>query len=85
MKRRGELRMIQRAINQGWPTPPEEQRKAFELIMSTLGDDNATAREREAALKCLGALVQHEGSTDSQIAKRADDALRYHEQKRIEK
>jgi len=76
MKRRGELRMIERAINQGWPTPPAERERAIRLALDTLNDENATAREHSAAIRVVHALIQHDGSTDAEIAKRAADASR---------
>jgi len=78
MKLRGELRMIERAIRQGWQTPLDKQQEAFSLAFSTLDNPNATAREKAAALRCVNAITQHDGATDGEILKRARDAERLH-------
>ncbi len=76
MKLRGELRLIERAIRQGWKTPPDKQQRAVDLAIETLRDETANTRERLAAMRVIDALVQLDGSTDSEIKKRANDALR---------
>jgi hypothetical protein len=78
MKLRGELRMIERALKQGWDTPVEKQRESMELVFATLDDPNATSREQAAALRVLGAFIQADGATDAEILKRARDAERLH-------
>lgn len=59
LRRRGELRQIQRAIVQGWNVSPEQREKAIALINSTLNDPNATSRETERAIACLRAIMNH--------------------------
>jgi hypothetical protein len=83
MKLRGELRMIERAIRQGWETPPAEQERALRLALSVVDDENATQREQLAALRVLDAIVQQQASAPSQIRKRAIDALRYQQEKAL--
>lgn len=78
MRLRGELRMIERAIRQGWQTPPCQQMASRELVFSTLDNPQATPREKAAALRCVNAFVQHAGATDAEILKRARDAQRLH-------
>ena len=76
MKRRGQLAIIRRAINQGWDTTPEMQRQSIEFVFSVLDDDEATNREKLSALSTLSVMIRNEQSTDAQIRKRAADALR---------
>ena len=59
MKRRGELRMIQRAIVQGWDVPDDEISRAVELIRTTIEDPDATHREKLAACRCQLAIERH--------------------------
>ena len=76
---RGDLRLIERAIRQGWQTAPDKQSAAMDLVLSTLDDHQRTPREVAAALRCVDAIIQHEGATSAEIRKRAQDALRrYH-------
>jgi hypothetical protein len=84
MKLRGELRTIERAIRQGWKTSPDVVQRSVDLALSTLGSDAHTSREKQAALRVLDALIQHDGATDAEVKKRAADALRYHAQRRVE-
>ncbi len=58
MKRRGQLRMIERAIKQGWNTPPAERERAAELIAEILADPDATTRERLRACEVGIAMEQ---------------------------
>jgi len=74
MKLRGELRFIERALNQGWQVPIAEQQRSIELVIKTLESDKP--REVKAALRVLGAMVTHDAATDAEIRKRAQDALR---------
>jgi len=72
--------MIERAINQGWDTPVDEQRKACSLAIQTLNDEKTNKREKLAALRVIGAFIEHGGATDAEIRKRAMDAMRYQSQ-----
>ncbi len=72
--------MIERALNQGWDVAPDQQRKSIELAIDTLGIPASTQRERQAAVRVLVALIRHDGSTDAEIRKRAQDALRKYSQ-----
>ncbi len=56
--RRGQLRMIQRAIEKGWNTPKAERIRAAELIAEILADENATTRERLRACEVGIAMEQ---------------------------
>ena len=85
MKRRGQLRLIERSIRQGWDTPEDEQRRAWDFVQSVLDDPAATAREREAGLRVIHALVQQDGSTDAEIRRRALAAVRYHQNQELER
>lgn len=76
MKRRGELILIRRAINQGWSTSTEKQHEAIDLVLSILDDPDATNREKSGALDTLQAMIRSEAATDAEIRKRAADALR---------
>lgn len=78
MKIRGELRLIERAIKQGWPTSPEKQAESVELILATLRDPERTQREKATAMRCCTALIESDGARDSEIKKRLNDALRYY-------
>lgn len=81
MKIRSELRLIERAINQGWQTPPNEQAKALETIFTAIDSDKSHIKV--AGWRVLQALVRREGAIDSEIRKRANDALRRYQQQQI--
>jgi hypothetical protein len=76
MKRRGELILIRRAINQGWSTSTAMQHEAIELVLSILDDPDATNREKSGAMNTLHAMIRSEAATDAEIRKRAADAMR---------
>jgi len=74
MRIRSQLRLIERAVKQGWPTPLDEQRRSIALVLETL--DSPQDFEVRSALRVLAAIIEHEGATDAEIRKRAADALR---------
>lgn len=74
MKIRSELRLIERAINQGWQTSSDEQAKAIETIFTAI--DSGTSHINVAGWRVLQALVKREGALDAEIRKRVNDALR---------
>jgi len=74
MKIRSELRLIEQAINQGWQTPPDQQAKALETIFTAIDSDKPHIKT--AGWRVLQALVRREGALDSEIRKRANDAMR---------
>jgi hypothetical protein len=74
VKLRGELRLIERAVKQGWQTPPDEQERCVTLVVDALRSPKR--REAMAALRVLTAIIEHSGVTDGEIRKRAQDALR---------
>ncbi len=45
IKRRGEMVLIERAINGGWDVPEAARRKAVELVAEVMADPRATKRE----------------------------------------
>ncbi|KAA5540274.1 hypothetical protein FYK55_21855 [Roseiconus nitratireducens] len=58
LNRRGELRMVERAINQGWKTPPEQADRALRLAFEVLADDDASEREVLSAVRVVMAAVR---------------------------
>lgn len=59
LKRRGELRLIEQAIRNGWPVPADQKRQSVRLMLDTLEDKNASDREQRTALRVLRMLVLH--------------------------
>ncbi|WP_161604414.1 hypothetical protein [Roseiconus nitratireducens] len=49
--------MIERAINQGWETSPEQQERSLKLCYEVLHDDHATERETLTAIRVITAAV----------------------------
>lgn len=56
LNRRGELRMIERAANQGWNPSQEARDRAVKLAADTLSDPHATPREKLAATRAMLAM-----------------------------
>lgn len=69
VKRRGELRMIQRAVVQGWKVPEPERSRAVDLVAETLADPTSTERERLAACR-LAVLMERANQSDRQTGRR---------------
>jgi hypothetical protein len=59
MKRRGELMMIQRAVNQGWDMSAAEREKCLKLIQSVAADPNASDREILRATRIAMTMESH--------------------------
>jgi hypothetical protein len=55
MKRRGELKLIEQAIRQGWNITAKGRSDAIELVRDVLADSDATARE---SLRACSVAVQ---------------------------
>ncbi len=53
MKRRGELKLIQQALNNGWEITPKGRDDAMALVTEVLSDPNANHRETMRACKIL--------------------------------
>ena len=56
MKRRGELRMIERAVNQGWDVPDAERQRSIAFAAEVLDDPRATDREKLTACRVMIAM-----------------------------
>ncbi len=69
MKRRGELKLIQQALNNGWDVTPKGRVDAMALVDEVLNDPNANHRELLRA--CT--IVRQMEAADMQID--LDDAL----------
>lgn len=60
MQRRGELKLVQQAIRQGWDITPKGRVDAMALVREVLADDQASARERLRA--CSVALEMEQAN-----------------------
>lgn len=58
LHRRGELRLIERAIVQGWPVPSEQRKKAADLAVEVIRDETANERETLTAIRVLVRMGQ---------------------------
>ncbi|MEO1530267.1 MAG: hypothetical protein AAFX06_33160 [Planctomycetota bacterium] len=56
LHRRGELRFVERAVNQDWDMSEAERLKAVALCHEVLYDDDATERESLAAVRVILAM-----------------------------
>ena len=70
MKRRGELKLIEQAIRQGWNITAKGRDDALQLVREVLADSHATDRERLRA--CRTAIAMSESDL---LADDDDDLL----------
>lgn len=59
MKRRGELKLIEQAIRQGWQITPKGREDALALVSEVIADDSASHRELLRACKAAIAMSEH--------------------------
>ena len=65
MKTRGELRLIEQAIRNGWAITPKGAADAMELVAAVLSDQMANDRERLRAAKII--LLMESQNLESEI------------------
>ena len=68
MKRRGELKLIQQALNNGWAITPQGVADALELVTEVLKDPLANDRERMRACKIV--LLMERANIEIEIDER---------------